>query len=106
MAVGPAGDLKALPGADSLREARCSAATLGWAAAAVESPRAWQQAQSSQGVASVPGQARSDAFEQLTVVYHRCSLSLLDASRKMEVAAVEQPSLPQYASLLSRVAEP
>jgi hypothetical protein len=89
MAVGPAGDLEAPPGADSLREARCSAATLGWAAAAVESPRVWQQAQSSQGVANAPGRARSDAFEQLTVVYHRCSLSLLDALQKTEVAAVE-----------------
>ena len=89
MAVGPAGDLKAHPGTESLREARCSAATLGWAAAAVESPPVWRQAQSSQEVARAPGRARSDAFEQLTAVYHRCSLSLLDAFQKTEVAAVE-----------------
>jgi hypothetical protein len=89
MAAGPQGDLKALPRADSLREARCSAATLDWAAAAVESPQVWQQAQFSQGAASEPGRPRFDAFEQLTMVYHRCSLSLLDAFQKTEVAAVE-----------------
>jgi hypothetical protein len=89
MAAGPRGDLKALPRADYLREARCSAATLGWAAAAVESPRVWRRAQSSQEVASAPGRARFDAFEQVTAVYHRCSLSLLAAFQKTEVAAVE-----------------
>jgi hypothetical protein len=45
MPAGPQGDLKALPGADCLREALYSAAMLDWAAA-VESPQVWQQAQS------------------------------------------------------------